>query len=388
MNKMSLLLFAPIKLEKLFALNKTINIMKTLKCISLIYTALLLCCCSGKKENKEEVLRPVKYQVVGTSDTQKIRTFSGFAKAGNEIELSFRSSGVIMQVNVKKGEKVRKGSLIARLDNVEANLAYEKSVSALNSAESDKNTANTELERIKSLYEKNSVSLSDYESAKNMYQNALAQFESAKRNKSIQQTQVNYGYIYAPSDGIIAETDGKVNERVPAGHVFAILNAGDKMKIEVGLPENVINQAQLGMKTEITFTALEGEKFEGNVIEISPVVVENAATFPVDVEIINPIANIKPGMAANVTFNFGNGRTVPDNILVVPIKAVGEDGEGNFVFIIESDDGKTGLVKRQQVEIGEITNGGFEIKSGLTQGQFIATAGLQTLLNGQKVRLQ
>ena len=214
------------------------------------------------------------------------------------------------------------------------------------------------------------------------------QFESAKRNKSIQQTQVNYGYIYAPSDGIIANTDGAVNERVSAGHVYAILNAGDKMKIEVGLPENVINLARLGMKTEIIFTALGGKSFEGSIIEISPIVVDNAATFPVDIEILNPTADIRPGMAANVTFNFGNGETARDNMLVVPVKAVGEDGNGNFVFLIESDDSKTGVVKRQQVEIGQMTTDGFEIKSGLSQGQFIATAGLQTLLEGQKVRLQ
>lgn len=372
----------------LFATNKIIYIMKFIKCVLPVYAVLILCCCRGKQDTKEEILRPVKYHVVGTADAQKVRTFSGFAQAGNEIALSFRSSGVISKVNVKKGQKVRKGDLMARLDNVEASLAYEKSVSALSSAESDMNTAKTELDRIKSLYEKNTVSLSDYESAKNGYQNALAQFESAKRNKSIQQTQVNYGYIYAPSDGIIANTEGAVNERVSAGHVFAILNAGDKMKIEVGLPENVINLARLGMKTGITFTAIGGKSFEGSVIEISPIVVDNAATFPVDVEIVNPTADIRPGMAANVTFNFGNGETVRDNILVVPIKAVGEDGNGNFVFIIDSDDGKTGLVKRQQVEIGQMTTAGFEIKSGLSQGQFIATAGLQTLLNGQKVRLQ
>ena len=362
--------------------------MKSPKSILPLCALLILCHCKGKEEPKEEILRPVKYQVVGTSDAQKIRTFSGFAKAGNEIELSFRSSGVIVRVNVRTGQKVRKGDLIARLDNVEANLAYEKSVSALSSAESDMNTAKTELERIKSLYEKNTVSLSDYESAKNMYQNALAQFESAKRNKSIQQTQVNYGYIYAPSEGIIADTNGKVNERVQAGHVFATLNAGDKMKIEIGLPENVINKAQLGMKTEISFTALNGKKFEGNVIEISPVVVENAATFPVDVEIVDASADIKPGMAANVTFNFGNEETTAGNTLIIPIKAVGEDGDGNFVFIIESEDGKTGKAKKQHVQIGELTSGGFEITNGLTEGQFIATAGLQTLLDGQKVRLQ
>ena len=142
------------------------------------------------------------------------------------------------------------------------------------------------------------------------------------------------------------------------------------------------------MKTEITFAALEGKNFEGNVIEISPIVVENAATFPVDVEIVNPGADIRPGMAANVTFNFGNEETVADNALVVPMKAVGEDGDGNFVFIIESDDGKTGKVKKQHIEIGELTSGGFKIRNGLTEGQLIATAGLQTLLDGQKVRLQ
>ena len=116
--------------------------------------------------------------------------------------------------------------------------------------------------------------------------------------------------------------------------------------------------------------------------------VDNAATFPVDIEILNPTADIRPGMAANVTFNFGNGESAQDNMLVVPVKAVGEDGNGNFVFLIESDDSKTGVVKRQQVEIGQMTTDGFEIKSGLSQGQFIATAGLQTLLEGQKVRLQ
>ena len=362
--------------------------MKFIKCALPVYALLMLCCCKNKQAVKEEILRPVKYQIVGMANAQKVRTFSGFAQAGNEIALSFRSSGVISKVNVKKGQKVRKGVLIARLDNVEANLAYEKSVSALSSAESDMNTAKTELDRIKSLYEKNTVSLSDYENAKNGYQNALAQFESAKRNKSIQQTQVNYGYIYAPSDGIIANTDGAVNERVSAGHVYAILNAGDKMKIEVGLPENVINLARLGMKTEIIFTALGGKSFEGSIIEISPIVVDNAATFPVDIEILNPTADIRPGMAANVTFNFGNGESAQDNMLVVPVKAVGEDGNGNFVFLIESDDSKTGVVKRQQVEIGQMTTDGFEIKSGLSQGQFIATAGLQTLLEGQKVRLQ
>lgn len=352
-----------------------------------LVVSMALAACGGKKEIKEEVLRPVRYQVVGTLDAQQIRTFSGIAKAGDKIELSFRSSGIISAINVKVGQAVKKGDLIARLDNIEANLAYEKSASALKAAESSMNTAKTELGRIKALYERQGVSLSDYQAAKNSYQSALDQYESAKRNKSIQQTQVSYGFIYAPSDGIIADTDGGQNENINAGHVVAVLNAGDDINVEVGLPENVINKARLGMDVEVTFSALD-EKFAGSVIEVSPIVDPNSATYPVKIGINSPSSAIKPGMASNVTLNFKSEDGVDDDSLIIPLKAVGEDGKGNFVFVIEPGDAQTGIVKKQPIQVGELTPDGFKVISGLTEGQKIATAGLQTLLDGQKVRLQ
>ena len=343
--------------------------------------------CKDKVEQKEEVLRPVKYQVVGTSDAQKIRSFSGVAKAGDEIELSFRSNGIITDLNVTVGQKVKKGDLIAKLDNVQANLAYEQSVSALNSANSAMKTAKSALDRAKSLYENGSRSLSEYESARNDYQSALDQYESAKRNRSIQSSQVNYGYIYAPKDGTIATRPATLNANVSAGQVVAILNAGQQINIMVGLPENVINKVQTGMEVEIALSALEN-KFKGNILEVAPVVDVNSSTYPVKVDIVTPTTAVKPGMAASVTFNFGTGGSSNDNTLVVPVKAVGEDGGGNFVLIVESSDEKTGTVKRRSIELGDLTSEGFRIISGLQGGEKIVTAGLQTLLDGQKVGLE
>ncbi|WP_254884086.1 efflux RND transporter periplasmic adaptor subunit [Aquimarina sp. TRL1] len=364
-----------------------------MKCIQYIGLPLMLVfllgsCKSKKEEQKEEILRPVKYQTIGTVATQNVRTFSGVAKAGDEIELSFRSSGIITVSNIKVGQKVKKGDLIAKLDNVQANLSYEKAVSATISAKSSMKTAKSSLERMKSLYEKGSNSLSDYEAAKNAYQNALEQYESAKRNKSIQQSQVNYGYIYAPSDGTIAAKNNELNENVNPGQVIAVLNAGEQINVEVGLPENVINKVALSMKTSLSFSALNGKKYEGTIIEISPIVDTGSSTYPVKIAIKKPETAIKPGMAANVTFDFGEQEKIPSSQLIVPVKAVGEDGNGNFVFLIETADGKTGIVKKQTIEIGELTTEGFTVRSGITAGQKIATAGLQTLLDGQKVRLQ
>lgn len=342
--------------------------------------------CKEKQEVKEEVLRPVKYQVVGTADGQKIRTFSGTAKASDAIGLSFRSGGIITEVNHWKGAKVKKGDLIARLDNVEANLAYEQSISALNSAKSAMNTAKSNLDRVKSLYEKGSNSLSDYEQARNSYESARDQFESAKRNKSIQSTQVSYGIIRAPKDGVIAWTDGSVNERVSSGHQFAELNAGEGMKIEVGLPESLINKAKVDMKTDLEFSALDNKKYTGTIFEISPSIDPESSTYIVAIQIDNPKQEIRPGMAVNVIFDFTES-DIEDDSLIIPLKAVGEDGNGNFVFIIESSDGLTGTIKKQNVKIGELTSDGFKVESGLEGGEMIATAGLQTLLDGQKVTL-
>ena len=353
----------------------------------ILMTVLAFNSCKEEEKKKAEALRPVKYQLVGTSDAQKIRTFSGVAKAGDEIELSFRSNGIITELNITVGQKVKKGELIAKLDNVQANLAYEQSVSALNSANSAMKTSKSALDRVKSLYESGSQSLSDYETARNNYQSALDQYESAKRNKSIQQSQVNYGFIYAPKNGTIASKPASLNANVSAGQVIAVLNAGQQINIMVGLPENVINKVVAGMDVDISLSSLE-DTFKGSVLEVSPVVDANSSTYPVKIDIITPTAAVKPGMAATVTFNFGAEETSNDNTLVVPVKAVGEDGDGNFVLIVESSDNKTATVKRQSIELGELTSDGFKIKSGLQGGEKIVIAGLQTLIDGQKVGLE
>lgn len=353
--------------------------------MALAFLALTLISCGKEEEKVEVVLRPVQYQVIGTFDAQKIRTFSGVAKPGDEKDLSFRSNGIMTVLNIKVGQRVKQGELIAQLDNVQANLAFEQSISALSSAESAMFTSKTNLERTKLLYEKGSESLSSYENAKNDYQNALSQFESSARNKDIQESQINYGFIYAPSNGIIASRDAELNENVSAGQVIGVLNAGQQINVEVGIPENVINGITLNMETDISFSAIK-DVFKGSVIEIAPSLDPNTATYLVKIEILDANASIRPGMASNVTINL-SAQATEDNGIVVPVKAVGEDGNGNFVLLVEVIDDETAMIKKQKVQIGELTGNGFKIISGISEGQKIATAGLQTLLNGQKVRL-
>jgi RND family efflux transporter MFP subunit len=346
---------------------------------------LLLAACTQKQE-VSEVLRPVKYIVAETGESSQKRTFSGIAKVGTDVMLSFRSSGIIIEKNVSKGQTVKKGQLLGRLDNLEAQLDYEKAVAELKRAESEMFTAQTNYNRIKSLYEQEAKPLAEYESAKNAYNSAKSLYETALRNEQIQKSKVGYGFIYSPINGVVLNTNGDVNERIGAGEEFVLLSAeGDRMKVVVQLPESIINSVTLGMKVDVELSALPDQIFIGEISEISPSITSESATYPVDVDIIDGSEEIRPGMAAKVSLNFRTNDNKEK--IILPMKSVGEDANGNYVYIVESESEKSGVVNKKQIKIGEMTSFGFEVLEGVSVGDSVVTAGLQTLLDGQKVAL-
>ncbi|MEM1002025.1 MAG: efflux RND transporter periplasmic adaptor subunit, partial [Bacteroidota bacterium] len=339
---------------------------------------ILLISCGGNDQQNQEFLRPVKYETVSYSLGQKTRTFSGTAQTEKITNLSFRNSGIITVFNIQLGQEIKKGELLARLDNVEVRLSYQQAITTLNSAESQMNTAKLALEREKVLYEKGSSSLSDFEAAKDSYKTAKASYNSAVKGVDIQAEQIQYGYITAPEDGKIASVSAEINENIQAGEIVGVLNSGTDMEISLGIPESVINGLRMNMEVEIEFPALQDQIFKGVVSEISPAVDNETATYPVTVVIKNPTDDIKSGMASNVTFDLKNENFT--EVLVIPAYGLGEDSKGNFVFLIETNNGIS-TVKRQSITVGALSTDGFEILSGLSEGQKIAVAGLQTLLN-------
>lgn len=354
--------------------------------IGLFLASLFFMSCGEDKKEEKPPLRPVAFQEVALLGGEATRTFSGTANTDKVINLSFRSNGIITEFNLKIGQSIKKGQLLAKLDNVQSRLNYENSLSSLNSAQSQMNTAKLSLNRVRSLYEKGSTSLSDYEAAKNSHRTAVASYESAQRSVAIQQEQIRYGYLYAPENGVIAQVNAEIDENVTSGQNIAVLNAGTDMEIALGLPENVINQVKENMTVIIHISSLQNQTFNGTITEVSPSIDQNTSTYPVRVKITNPSLDIKSGMAANVTFQFDKQQSTAET-LVVPAKSVGEDAAGNFVFLISESEGKA-IVKKQPITIGKLTSEGFAVTQGLSIGQKIAVAGLQTLLDGQEVKLQ
>ena len=345
---------------------------------------LLLSACGSEQVEETKTLRPVLFQQVDYSGGLNDRSFTGIAQSDKVINLSFRSSGIITSFDMYLGQRVKKGQLLARLDNVASRLSFEQAQTQLSSAESQMKTAKLSYDRVRSLYEKGSASLSDFENTKNAYRNAENSFQSAQRAVAIQREQINYGFIYAPDNGVISNINGEVGENASPGQTMAILNAGDRITIDLGVPENIINNVKNDMAVSLTFSALGTQQFVGTVTEVSPVLDRNTSTYPVKVTLTGSTDGVKAGMAATASFQFTNSAS---RSLLVPVKAVGEDSQGRFVFLINEKQ-NSATVSKQRIKIGQLYSNGFEVVEGLQKGQKIAIAGLQTLLDGQEVKLQ
>ena len=351
--------------------------------ISIIILSFFVIAC-GDQETNEEIIRPIRFEEVTTGEGGSLRVFTGTAKTGIESKLSFKVGGTIKNINVKVGNFVIKGDVIAELDDTDYRIKVQEAEAGLKEAESQELNARNIYNRAKSLYETNSIAKSELDAARAQFESTKASIERMKSSLQYARLLLSYTRLLAPVSGSIAVSESEINENVQVGETIAILIVGSDMEIALGIPENVINRIKSGMIVSITFSSLN-KIFSGVVSEVSPSIDVNSSTYPVNVKILNPTNNVKSGMAANVSFNFESSSS--KGAIVVPIAAVGEDSDGRFVYLVEPDSGNIATIKKHHIQIGQLTSEGFEVVSGLSLNQKVATAGLQSLVDGQKVRL-
>jgi multidrug efflux system membrane fusion protein len=360
---------------------------------------LLLPGCSEEQDAEpDNTLRPVRFTTLETGSPGKSRTFSGTAVSARQSSLSFKVSGTIQSIPVKVGDVVNRGTLLAELDETDLQVDLESAEANLKAAEADAqasltavNTTRSNYARIEKLYESDNVSLSEFEQARGDFETAQAQRKAANSQVTTARTklqaaknQLSYTRLMAPFDGIINSIAVDENEEISPGSGVMIISGFDKLEVKVNLSDLYISNISKGMSCSVTFPSLPGTEFDGVVSEV-PFAASDSPTYPVTIAIQTADKNLRPGMSANVTFNFSSSEE--GDKIYLPVDAVGEDNEGNFVFVLEPADENTYSAKRQRVTLGPLTEAGFEAVTGVAAGDKIATSGLQILLEGMQVKL-
>jgi len=346
---------------------------------------LFLMQCSDTPAEVAEPVRPVKTLVVYSGSHTDSTIFSGLTVAGSEVNLSFRVGGTLIERPVSVGTQVKKGDLIAKIDDKDARTNLQKIRLSLGSSRIQKETAQSNFNRVRELYENNSVSLNEYDAAKEKLAITKAKLDADMSALELGKREVGYYTLLAPMDGIITSTEFSTNENIQPGAVLAVLQTGNDMDVEVGIPDRIINRIHQSQTAELHVPGVENKVFTGEVIKISYSADTQTSTYLVTVEILNPSEDLRPGMAVEVVFLLPP--SPEGDYLTIPPNSVGQDPDGNFVFVLNREEDDFGTVSKRKVETGGLKGDGILIISGLDDGDEVVTAGLSFLHDGKKIRV-
>jgi RND family efflux transporter MFP subunit len=347
--------------------------------------SVLILGCGGDPPEPERVIRPVRYQEVYSTGSGRVRSFSGVAKAGMETNLSFKVAGTIRRLPVKVGDQVRAGQLIADLDPEDYELQVQDAEAALSRSQAESRNAEADYERVRALYENKSASLNDLDGARATSESAKAQVSSAEKRLEMAQLQLSYTRLSAPVAGGISAVDVEVNENVGTGRRVVLLTGESELEVEVSVPEGMITSIREGDEAIARFDALPDQDFAATVTEVGVSATGGATTYPVTVSLAENPEAVRPGMAATVNFQF-ESQGGPD-VILVPAHAVSEDAAGRFVYVVEPTGDGLGIARRREVVVGEISDLGLEILSGLSNGDLLVTAGVSRIRDGLEVKV-
>ncbi len=352
----------------------------------LVYAMSVMLLSCGNNEQTEEAIRPVYYQIIGEANISGSRSFAGVSQAENEAKLSFKVGGTLEDIHFKLGEPVKKGSVIAHLNDADYKINYQKAVSSKENAEIQLASSKSSFDRTEKLYAGNSASLSDYEKVKSQYESAKTMLKSSKSQLKAAKNQLDYTQLIAPFDGSISNMLTKEKEMIGAGMPVIMFSSNGNVEVRSQVPENIIKLVELGQNVTVEFTVLKGEVFEGVISEIGRST-GGSSTYPIVIDLLDVNEEVLPGMACSIKMQF-QSKQESTNSIVVSADAVAHDEGGDFVYILKASEEKGFFTAvRKSVSLGELTPEGYEINEGLNTGEMIVTAGLSFMYDGRKVRL-
>lgn len=249
-------------------------------------------------------------------------TANGTLSAVGTVQVGAQVSGRVLELHADFNDKVKKGQIIAKLDESvlkaqidQQQAAYDLAVANLKKAEVTANDARRQLARQKSLQEQQLIAGATVEQYEVALETAQAQIVAAKAEisraaASLKQARTNLGYatIYSPVDGVVlsrqVELGQTVQSSMQAPTLFTIAEDLARMQIDTAVAEGDVGALKDGMKATFTVDAFPGKQFEGVVRQVrnAPTTNQGVVTYDAVIDVDNKELNLRPGMTANVTF--------------------------------------------------------------------------------------
>ena len=290
---------------------------------------------------------------------------------------------------MKKGEDVQAGAIVASLDPRDFEVNLRDAQSQLANAEASRRNAKQEYDRARRIQKADvgAISQSVLDQRKTAVDAGRAQVNSAKALVAAASDQKKYTVLRAPFDGVVVERYVDNFEDVQAKQEIVRIVDTSRIEMEVSVPENLISYLPYVQNHRVTFDAFPDTTIPATVKEVSTEASPATRTYEVTL-IMEPPAGVKllPGMAGKATGDL----TLPDekkvDQMVIPESAIfpSPDQTKTYVWVFDPES-KT--VSRKEVQKGQLSNQGISVTGGISPGEWVVTAGVHFLAEGQQVRL-
>ena len=350
---------------------------------------------------------PVEFAPVTRGPVAERATIVGTLIGAATVEAVPKVNGRLQQVNVRLGDAVRRGQAIAKIEDREireqvrqAEAAYQVSDATIRQREADLKLAQTNLDRNRSLLERQLLPRQTYDDTEARYQAAVAQLDLARAQHAqararLDELRINLAntVISSPVDGFVGkrylDAGAAVSPNAPVASIVDIRT----VRMVANVVEKDVKTLNTGMEAQVEVDAFPGEKFVGRVSRVAPVFDPQTRTAEMEIEIPNQGYRLKPGMYARVQLTLDRR----PNALTLPRAAVVELDGKSGVFVANGaapasksaqpggNGGSTLTARFVPVVLGIRDADVVEVNAGVQEGMRVITTGALALKDGDRI---
>jgi HlyD family secretion protein len=326
------------------------------------------------------------------SESDAVLSASGYVVAQRKASVASKGTGRLVYLGVVEGDKVKKGEIIARLEDDDVKAQLDQAKANLKVAEADLQDAERNYNREKELFKSQSASQADVDAAESNYLKVLANIDVAKAMVEESQVAMENTIIRAPFDGTVLTKNADVGEIVApfaasASSKGAVVTIADmsSLQVEADVSESNIEQISVNQDCEIILDAYPDVHYAGYVAKIVPTADRTKATVTVKVGFKKYDSRVLPEMSAKVLFllNTGKKTNIEEKpVLCLPSSAIISRDNKSIVYLVKNNTAEESIITTGR-QFGIYT----EITSGLEKGDRVIENVSDKIKDGVKVRV-
>lgn len=325
------------------------------------------------------IVGPENIAVVAEATVTAGPVISGSLGAERDATIRAQIGGAVLETLADQGTRVRRGQLLARLDDTGVRDAWLSARSSVGTAQTSWEIAQRELERARKLEAGGAIATRELEQAERAFSAAASALADARARLAGAQRQLDNTRITAPFDGIVSMRQASAGDVVsPGGPVMTVVDPST-MRLEASVPAAQVGSVRVGMSVPFTVAGYEGRQFVGRVSRVSPSADAVTRQVPLVVSIPNTGNTLVAGLFAEGRVS-SEARTAP----MLPSSAVNQRGPQPMVLRV-----KRGVTETVPVQVGIVDNTEerIEILGGLAIGDTVLIGAAQGITPGTPVRV-